>query len=187
MGIARPSGAWPRRGPGPMRLARPLAAGRPAPLSLATPALLAQSVEHLHGKEGVNGSSPLEGFAATPHGWAENSGLCCTWRGALTSADPHLRASAQGCRSRVLRPAVALRVPSMVGNSHASGVRDLPDALQSFRARSGASTACRGPGRRGPRPRRASEAARLPVLCDGPCRGSPGPSRAGRGAGRACG
>jgi hypothetical protein len=26
-------------------------------------ALLAQLVEHLHGKEGVNGSSPLEGFA----------------------------------------------------------------------------------------------------------------------------
>src|ERR1700688_2876294 len=26
------------------------------------PALLAQLVEHLHGKEGVNGSSPLEGF-----------------------------------------------------------------------------------------------------------------------------
>jgi hypothetical protein len=25
-------------------------------------ALLAQLVEHLHGKEGVNGSSPLEGF-----------------------------------------------------------------------------------------------------------------------------
>ena len=26
------------------------------------PALLAQLVEHFHGKEGVNGSSPLEGF-----------------------------------------------------------------------------------------------------------------------------
>ena len=29
-------------------------------------ALLAQSVEHLHGKEGVDGSSPSEGLAATP-------------------------------------------------------------------------------------------------------------------------
>ena len=30
-------------------------------------ALLAQLVEHLHGKEGVNGSSPLEGSAKAPH------------------------------------------------------------------------------------------------------------------------
>src|SRR5207247_7928752 len=29
-------------------------------------ALLAQSVEHLHGKEGVDGSSPSEGSAKTP-------------------------------------------------------------------------------------------------------------------------
>jgi hypothetical protein len=29
-------------------------------------ALLAQLVEHLHGKEGVNGSSPSEGFANLP-------------------------------------------------------------------------------------------------------------------------
>ena len=27
-------------------------------------------VEHLHGKEGVNGSSPLEGFAQNPCKWA---------------------------------------------------------------------------------------------------------------------
>jgi hypothetical protein len=32
------------------------------PLRCDEPALLAQLVEHLHGKEGVNGSSPLEGF-----------------------------------------------------------------------------------------------------------------------------
>ena len=30
-------------------------------------ALLAQSVEHLHGKEGVDGSSPSEGSAQAPH------------------------------------------------------------------------------------------------------------------------
>ena len=30
--------------------------------NLGAPALLAQSVEHLHGKEGVDGSSPSEGF-----------------------------------------------------------------------------------------------------------------------------
>jgi hypothetical protein len=29
---------------------------------MAGPALLAQLVEHLHGKEGVSGSSPEEGF-----------------------------------------------------------------------------------------------------------------------------
>src|SRR5207253_11511715 len=29
-------------------------------------ALLAQLVEHLHGKEGVDGSSPSEGFASSP-------------------------------------------------------------------------------------------------------------------------
>jgi hypothetical protein len=44
-------------------MARRVAEGRAARLSLAAPALLAQLVEHLHGKEGVNGSSPLEGFA----------------------------------------------------------------------------------------------------------------------------
>jgi hypothetical protein len=30
-------------------------------------ALLAQLVEHFHGKEGVAGSSPAEGFASAPH------------------------------------------------------------------------------------------------------------------------
>src|SRR2546423_11970267 len=35
--------------------------------NLFPPALLAQLVEHLHGKEGVNGSSPLEGSARAPH------------------------------------------------------------------------------------------------------------------------
>src|SRR5215211_4948092 len=35
--------------------------GRPAPLPCGTHALLAQLVEHFHGKEGVAGSSPAEG------------------------------------------------------------------------------------------------------------------------------
>ena len=33
---------------------------------IAPSALLAQQVEHLHGKEGVDGSSPSEGSAKTP-------------------------------------------------------------------------------------------------------------------------
>jgi hypothetical protein len=32
---------------------------------MAASALLAQLVEHLHGKEGVDGSSPSEGFTET--------------------------------------------------------------------------------------------------------------------------
>src|SRR6266511_560416 len=46
----------------------------PAPTSLQRrparidpSALLAQLVEHLHGKEGVDGSSPSEGSTKTPH------------------------------------------------------------------------------------------------------------------------
>jgi hypothetical protein len=35
-------------------------------LPWAPSALLAQLVEHLHGKEGVDGSSPSEGFAFSP-------------------------------------------------------------------------------------------------------------------------
>ena len=37
-----------------------------APVRLAAVALLAQLVEHLHGKEGVDGSSPSEGSAKAP-------------------------------------------------------------------------------------------------------------------------
>jgi hypothetical protein len=33
---------------------------------MAGAALLAQLVEHLHGKEGVDGSSPSEGFGSSP-------------------------------------------------------------------------------------------------------------------------
>jgi hypothetical protein len=44
---------------------RPIAPRQRDPVraTLATLALLAQSVEHLHGKEGVDGSSPSEGLA----------------------------------------------------------------------------------------------------------------------------
>ena len=35
----------------------------------STPALLAQLVEHLHGKEGVDGSSPSEGLPKVPANW----------------------------------------------------------------------------------------------------------------------
>src|SRR4051794_3099887 len=38
------------------------------PLRCDEPALLAQLVEHLHGKEGVDGSSPSEGSAKAPEG-----------------------------------------------------------------------------------------------------------------------
>ena len=44
------------------------ALGRPSPPGDGWPALLAQLVEHFHGKEGVNGSSPLEGFVSRPLG-----------------------------------------------------------------------------------------------------------------------
>src|SRR6185503_15265601 len=53
-----------RRSQGSRRDGAPGGRGPPGAAILGPPALLAQSVEHLHGKEGVNGSSPLEGFAA---------------------------------------------------------------------------------------------------------------------------
>ena len=42
------------------------ASGPPAAQYTGRYALLAQSVEHLHGKEGVDGSSPSEGFDKMP-------------------------------------------------------------------------------------------------------------------------
>src|SRR5437762_2823936 len=47
------------------------------PATLRTRALLAQLVEHLHGKEGVDGSSPSEGSAKAPHVGAFTSSVCC--------------------------------------------------------------------------------------------------------------
>ena len=46
-------------------LVDPLQPRRPGPgrATLRRSALLAQLVEHFHGKEGVDGSSPSEGFA----------------------------------------------------------------------------------------------------------------------------
>src|SRR5438067_13575394 len=64
------------------RLSRALSAagarrnGKPsggAPRTLALTALLAQLVEHLHGKEGVDGSSPLEGSRKAP----QSRGFSC--------------------------------------------------------------------------------------------------------------
>ena len=49
-----------------VNLERAAQAMREIPPTIAEPALLAQLVEHLHGKEGVDGSSPSEGFAETP-------------------------------------------------------------------------------------------------------------------------
>src|SRR5215510_12731255 len=49
-----------------VNLERAAGAGREIPPTMATPALLAQLVEHLHGKEGVDGSSPSEGSAKFP-------------------------------------------------------------------------------------------------------------------------
>src|SRR3954454_2689224 len=56
---ARASLTGPARAADASRFAR--AAGR-----IGAFALLAQLVEHLHGKEGVDGSSPSEGFAKRP-------------------------------------------------------------------------------------------------------------------------
>jgi hypothetical protein len=44
---------------------------------MAGAALLAQLVEHLHGKEGVDGSSPSEGSAKAPHVGAFVFSLTC--------------------------------------------------------------------------------------------------------------
>ena len=46
---------------------------------MAGSALLAQLVEHLHGKEGVDGSSPSEGSAKAPHNGASGFGSICSF------------------------------------------------------------------------------------------------------------
>src|SRR6478609_165549 len=45
---------------------------------MAGAALLAQLVEHLHGKEGVDGSSPSEGSAKAPQSGASSFKCTCT-------------------------------------------------------------------------------------------------------------
>jgi hypothetical protein len=52
--------------------------GRGCGATLPPLALLAQSVEHLHGKEGVDGSSPSEGSAKAPEIGLFAFGLSCT-------------------------------------------------------------------------------------------------------------
>ena len=47
-------------------------------------ALLAQLVEHLHGKEGVDGSSPSEGFKNIP---ANSHFECLSWRNGTVVVD----------------------------------------------------------------------------------------------------
>ena len=70
--VRRNGREWPLLGARSLRLAHPAAArpGEDRPLSgaptMARLALLAQLVEHLHGKEGVSGSSPEEGFRFPP-------------------------------------------------------------------------------------------------------------------------
>src|SRR5438067_10999875 len=54
-------------------------------LDYAAPALLAQLVEHLHGKEGVDGSSPSEGFAEIP---AKRSVILLTAKGVRAAGAP---------------------------------------------------------------------------------------------------
>jgi hypothetical protein len=74
-------GATPRRFPRsvPIR-GRPGLGGARFPAQPSRFALLAQLVEHFHGKEGVNGSSPLEGFwfGAWLRGFSEVSGTAST-------------------------------------------------------------------------------------------------------------
>src|SRR3954471_10342352 len=73
----------PQPKPQPLRsilAAPPTRAGppglEPGTANLSRLALLAQLVEHLHGKEGVDGSSPSEGFAYC----LLSSLLCCLFR-----------------------------------------------------------------------------------------------------------
>jgi hypothetical protein len=67
-GASFPRRPYSRRGRNARRAS--CAPARTAPTgnraNLVALALLAQLVEHLHGKEGVNGSSPLEGFSEAP-------------------------------------------------------------------------------------------------------------------------
>ena len=117
-----------------------------APRGDGRPALLAQLVEHFHGKEGVNGSSPLEGLATQ---WlaVRPLGLPCD------SPDCSLvvAASHRGCVMRSARRSrPAPRWAAMCG-SHAAGPRG---------ARFG--------GRNGPRP---PEGSVRPVPAP-PCRAS---------------
>jgi hypothetical protein len=88
------------------------------------PALLAQLVEHLHGKEGVDGSSPSEGSAKAPHVGAFPFRRTCSssnvrWMWSRFGASAFARATAPareeasapqtryGCASRVRTPASA--------------------------------------------------------------------------------
>ena len=88
---------------------------------MAELALLAQLVEHLHGKEGVNGSSPLEGFA----GFAgismivrSRTSLCVS-----ASASPGLRPAYAKTLTSVASPAVAVRQEMTSQELHALGCK----------------------------------------------------------------
>jgi hypothetical protein len=118
-------------------------------------ALLAQLVEHFHGKEGVAGSSPAEGFIGTPR----SGGVSC--------APPRLSLTASSTRWVPFGSTVGLRgcgfpTPSEIWGGGDWGfarlrdrhVRDAPNALRRSRA-------LRGPLREGHR--RAP--ARRSALC----------------------
>ena len=60
------SASAPRRRAAGSRWLEPAPESAPRELPCGSPALLAQLVEHFHGKEGVAGSSPAEGFIGTP-------------------------------------------------------------------------------------------------------------------------
>ena len=76
-------------------------------------ALLAQLVEHFHGKEGVNGSSPLEGFTVSPSNGRLFQLSDCSHRAAFDDAVGSLRA------------AQPRRGGAFVGRSRASSVVSL--------------------------------------------------------------
>jgi hypothetical protein len=62
-------------------------------LPCAAPALLAQLVEHLHGKEGVDGSSPSEGSAIAPHVGAFAFRLTCRGELCAVGMEPFVELS----------------------------------------------------------------------------------------------
>ena len=79
------------------------------PLRCASLALLAQLVEHFHGKEGVDGSSPSEGSLERPpngglsfsrwrYGMAQTGGVEAQWKRRVRILAAHARRSARTWR-----------------------------------------------------------------------------------------
>src|SRR5688572_29795239 len=98
-------GIWPSR-------RAPTLAARAA--RLPPPALLAQLVEHLHGKEGVDGSSPSEGLKYL------QIGVLCRLRGRRPDHRQRSGGSAEGTRASRYARSCSRIVGSRISSSRAS-------------------------------------------------------------------